>query len=222
MHWIGAGGWLCKDLWGSNPNKFHTVSQSLPTHRKSLTPTGLLIQQDLWENSCIVHSSLASCFEILMSCNHCKMKKYFALYICIVWKYLFMVYRLEFHCRLLLVMMQSHKCLNIKGWWPFFEWPSFSHLLRGWLWISVRAKRKRTFNKALWDTPLWLATALLAVPNIIIYQHDSGVLGREQADVSGKLTMFGLRVNMCAHVWEALLSLRTLDGCSKPGSLNSQ
>ncbi len=99
---------MCKDLWGSNPNNFHTVSQSLPTPRKSLTPTGLLIQQDLWENSCIVHSSLA--LKFYMSCNHhtnhCKMKKYFALYIRIVWKYVFMVYRLEFHC-LLLVMVQS-------------------------------------------------------------------------------------------------------------------
>lgn len=161
MHWIGAGGWLCKGLWGSNHNNIHTVSQSLPTPRKSLTPTGLLIQQDLWENSCIVHSSLASCFDnlichVITIQNHCKMKKYFALYMCIVLKNVFMVYRLEFHC-LLFQSWCNHKCLkwNIKGWWPFFEWPSFSHLLKVWLWISVRAKRKRTFNKAFWDTPLW-------------------------------------------------------------------
>ncbi len=58
----------------------------------------------------VVLYTLLLLWHFYMSCNHhtnhCKMKKYFALYIRIVWKYVFMVYRLEFHC-LLLVMMQS-------------------------------------------------------------------------------------------------------------------
>lgn len=113
-------------------------------------------------------------------------------------------------------MAQAHKCLkwNIKGWWPFFEWPSSSHLLRGWLCISVRAKEKRTFNKALWDTHLWLATALLSVQNITIYHHDSGVWAESRLRCQEnwqRLVCVWICVHIC--VWEALPSLRALHGC---------
>jgi len=130
----------------------------------------------------------------------------------------FMVKRLE--CLLLyqnlffLVMMtRVKKCLkwNIKGRWPFFEWPSPGHLLRGWLCISVRAKGKRTFNKTLWDTPLWLATALLVVQNITIYHHDSGAWAESRLRCQENWVFE--YVIVCTCVWEALLSQRALDSC---------
>lgn len=98
-------------------------------------------------------------------------------------------------------MTQAQKCLkwNIKGWWPFFEWPSSGHLLRGWLCISVRAKVKRTFNKALWDTPLWLATALLAVQNITIYHHDCRVRAESRLRCQENWQCL-VCVWMCAHM----------------------